>query len=86
VGDRTRTGDNQIHSLENTAESAILKFNSDNDLQPEAQEVNPLACCPACRTIAECPDLAHLVERWPTLPEPIRAAVRALIRGVGERE
>jgi hypothetical protein len=29
--------------------------------------------------LADDPDLARLVETWPTLGEPIRAAIRALI-------
>jgi hypothetical protein len=29
------------------------------------------------------PDLARVLEAWPTLPEPIRAAVLALVQAAG---
>jgi hypothetical protein len=28
------------------------------------------------------PDLALILERWPTLPEPIKAAIRAIVGSV----
>jgi hypothetical protein len=31
------------------------------------------------------PELAALVAEWPTLPEPIRAAIRALVGSVSQR-
>jgi hypothetical protein len=30
------------------------------------------------------PDLALILERWPTLPEPIKAAVRAIVGSVAD--
>jgi hypothetical protein len=37
------------------------------------------------KAVESCPDLARIVHAWPTLPEPIRRAVLALIAaGVGE--
>jgi len=76
VGDRTRTGDNQIHSLESTAH----KGQSDNDLQSEVQT----ACGSACRSASEStkvdPDLSRVISAWPTLSKAIKAAILALVR------
>jgi hypothetical protein len=38
------------------------------------------ACRALCRNRAEiAPDLAHVIDAWPTLPDPIKAAVAAMI-------
>ena len=34
------------------------------------------------RELQSDPDLALILERWPTLPEPIKAAIRALVGSV----
>ena len=87
VGDRTRTGDNQIHSLENTRRKAKagrqVTTSSPEPLayslarqSPEYRPEGPAASLPAQPLD---PDLASVVHAWPDLPEPIRAAMLAMV-------
>ncbi len=71
VGDRTRTGDNQIHSLE-TPEH--------NPLADTTCAAEPLAPGRAIyQTARPDPDLARILDAWPDLSAPIRAAMLALV-------
>src|SRR5262245_22430384 len=67
VGDRTRTGDNQIHGLD----MIINKSESNKTLrQGDALLAAPLAVDP---------DLARVIEAWPAIPVPIKAAVLTIV-------
>src|SRR6516225_7207494 len=75
VGDRTRTGDNQIHSLEPTQPNS-LSGNSSEDAQKRLDRALTK------ETVASSeinPDLALIIDAWPQLPEAIRRAIMALI-------
>jgi hypothetical protein len=87
VGDRTRTGDNQIHSLKNTrrkgksskplAESPSEPLAQTLARQSQEYAANGPSTSPAAKPLD--PDLARLVEAWPALPEAIRWAMLALV-------
>jgi hypothetical protein len=75
VGDRTRTGDNQIHSLElgqrnplHAATSAESPGRLDRALTTEtglAKDIDQ--------------DLSRIITAWPEVPEVIRKAILALV-------
>ena len=70
AGDRTQ--DPQIKSLEDHVS---------NSLKNQAIPPDSDSCCtPSCtNTVVHLSDLARLVEKWPTLPAHIKAAVMALV-------
>ena len=70
AGERIRTADVQ---LGNAAVSGC-KVNDGKDLTRMANSV----CMPVCTESAD-PDLARVIEAWPTLLPPIRAAMLALV-------
>jgi hypothetical protein len=79
VEGRTRTGDNQIHSLENTRRKNMASKNvTESPPAPLAQQSpeDPSASLPAAPID---PDLARIVMAWPDLPEPIRRAMLAMV-------
>jgi hypothetical protein len=66
---------------------ALLVFKtSDENSLPHCNEKTcgesaDSACRALCRNIAEIdPDLANLVTAWPTLPEPIKAGIAAMVK------
>jgi hypothetical protein len=73
VGDRTRTGNNQIHSADNPPQNV----RSANDLQRQA----PAFTRPLHTDAETAPDsdLARVIAAWPNTPAHIRAAILALI-------
>jgi hypothetical protein len=49
-------------------------------LQTAAESLPSPVCTPACTSKPEIdPDLARILDAWPTLAEPIRRAVLALV-------
>ncbi len=77
VGEGTRTPDIQIHSLK----SESRNVNARKDVTETTPE--PLAQTLA-RQLEKHPDLAHLVERWDTLPEAVRAGIVAMVKAASE--
>jgi hypothetical protein len=73
VGDRTRTGDNQIHSLTLTGHKPVAPQGTcGEDAPPVARQLH---------TEAETdPDLAQLIDAWSGLPPHIKAAILALVK------
>jgi hypothetical protein len=64
VDDRTRTGDSQIHNLEQPLPITPTPLG--------LQHIDASACRPAC-----CPDLDLLVSHWSELSDPIKAGITA---------
>jgi hypothetical protein len=59
--------------------------NRPNDGSAQQLTENHSAVLPAClpENVETDPELARLVERWPTLPEPIRRAIVAMVEAAG---
>jgi hypothetical protein len=71
VGDGARTRDFQIHSL---------TLPEPNPLQDNTSGASPSSVARQLPTEAEIdPDLARIIDAWPTLPAQLRAAVMALV-------
>jgi len=76
VGDRTRTGDNQIHSLA----SGRRKDIQDNTSSEEGTGRERALTKEAGPAVEIDVVLARVIEAWPKLSEPIRAAILALVK------
>lgn len=81
MGDRTRTGDSHIHNL--TASDHNTNQYKQVTMETEAK-------CTIGRTRDEREgggildaDLAEVMDAWPTLSEPIRAAIPAMMEAAG---
>jgi hypothetical protein len=74
VGDRIRTGDVQ---LGNAAVAGSIPLSHNTYGAPAGSLAPQLA--PVVETRPSDPDLARVLEAWPTLPAHIKAAVLALI-------
>jgi len=75
VGDRTRTGDNQIHSLNSTQPNS-LSVNTSEDAPKRLDRALTKQTVESSKIN---PDLALIIEAWPQLHEAIRRAIMALI-------
>jgi hypothetical protein len=83
AGDGARTHDSHVGN----AEIADAKANDSKELRREADSVctgfaptrpNSLPAAPAPPPATD-PDLAHVLDAWPTLPAHIKAAILALV-------
>jgi hypothetical protein len=82
VGDRTRTGDIQIHSLPESGPNSVPDKRSEHGGAPLTGPLTGTAAN-ACDSVrATDPELARVVEAWPHLPAHIQAAVLALVKSV----
>ncbi len=75
------------HQILNLAHEECKQYFS-NDLE----HIRQPACTPSCTTdhdsvtklVAADPDLSHLIDAWPTLPESMKAGIVAMVRAAGD--
>jgi hypothetical protein len=64
--------------------ASVYGTDAENSQVPEnvstCADGEPCDCHNLCQTLAENPDLAALVDAWPTLPEPIKAGILAMVK------
>jgi len=79
VGDRTRTGDIQIHSLT----IAGLNCNSSNTSDNPPGKVAPQLAPKSADLPKTDPELQRVMAAWPELPDAIKRAILALVETAG---
>src|SRR6185436_4370444 len=50
-----------------------------------ANTADDVCCIPGCTPIPHDADLAALIAAWPTLPEPLRAGITAMVRAAATK-
>ena len=66
------TGPDTVDELRQLSANKAVSGDQEDDA------IKRLALCLA-QSVEKCPDLAALVKAWPTLPEPVKAGIRAMI-------